>query len=125
MSLDKNKADKILLYDDKCAICSISATKIVASSKGSKDIKLIPAGSKIAKQLSKDMQLNTSESVYFIKGNKIYSDEKAVLEVLKQMNKFWRSVALALERVVPHSLMHRVYKFIARNRKILNKFLYK
>jgi len=106
----KNNSEKILLFDDKCNVCCLSASFV---KKRNKNIILDSLYSEKGKSLLKEHNIK-QDSAVFIENNKAYTYSTAVLRVLKNLKKPWNFLYCLI--ILPEKFRNFLYKLFSRYR---------
>jgi predicted DCC family thiol-disulfide oxidoreductase YuxK len=111
--------EHIILFDGSCSFCS-GIVRFIRRRDRSSIFKLVPLQSeegRVVAAVSGFTEKDEDTVVYFRSG-KYYYRSTAVLEILKDMGRFWRIFYIFI--LVPRYIRDSLYRFIARNRHILS-----
>ena len=105
----------IVLYDGNCNLCKGTVAFISKRNKNN-NISLLPLQSESAKELMAERNIDANaDSVIFIDENAVYYQSKAILFILKNLNKPYKLLA-QIASVFPESFLNLLYRIIAKNR---------
>ena len=108
-------ADKIVLFDGGCKLCSASVQFILKHEKDNQ-LKFASLQSGIGKEILEKHGFDTKNynSILFLDGDEIMTQSSAALAVSKHLKKPYSYLRYC--RFVPRALRDYVYGFIAKNR---------
>lgn len=108
-----------VLIDEKCAICSKSATFIVNNEKRHPfEIESIYSIKAQTLKLRYGIAANYDRSILLIQNGEIYERSAAILNILKQLKGLWPLLYVFI--VVPKPIRDKVYGFLAKHRRMFN-----
>ncbi len=105
----------IVLYDGNCNLCK-GTVDFISKRNQNNNISLLPLQSENAKELMAERNIDANaDSVIFIDENAVYYQSKAILFILKNLNKPYKLLA-QIASVFPESLLNFLYRIVAKNR---------
>jgi predicted DCC family thiol-disulfide oxidoreductase YuxK len=105
----------IILFDGVCNLCNHSVQFIIKHDKKGK-FRFASLQSNFGKaQISKyQIDPNKTNSVIFIKGEKVFTRSSAALKIVKDLNGLWPILYIFI--FIPPFIRNFIYDFIAKNR---------
>jgi predicted DCC family thiol-disulfide oxidoreductase YuxK len=112
----------IVLFDGVCNLCNAAVQFIIKRDPGGR-IKFASLQSDAGQSLleANDLSTNQFHSIIFLKGDVIYQESDAVLQIARELNSplAWLSSAAA---VIPRPVRNWIYRWVSRNRyKVFGK----
>ena len=107
--------DTVIIFDGVCNLCNRLINFILKWDKYKK-FKFAWLQSEFGQGFIKETQgsLNKLDTVILVKNKQVFEKSDAVLEILKELNGFWRTFLIF--KIVPKKFRDSVYKYIADNR---------
>jgi predicted DCC family thiol-disulfide oxidoreductase YuxK len=115
--LDK---EYVILFDGICNLCN-GFINFVIQRDDKRKIYYGSLQSESSKELLKKYNIQLGDSfstIYFLKKGKLYQRSTAILQVVKELSKFY-SVLSSIAMLVPEFIRDSVYSFISKNRYLL------
>jgi predicted DCC family thiol-disulfide oxidoreductase YuxK len=114
--------EHIILYDGSCSFCN-RIVRFIRSRDGGTIFKLVPLQSEEGTIVTAGSGLTEKDggTVVYLRNGKYYYRSTAALEILKDLEGFWRVFYMFI--IVPPFIRDAVYRFIARHRHILSGHL--
>jgi predicted DCC family thiol-disulfide oxidoreductase YuxK len=105
----------IILFDGQCNLCNKSVQFILKHERN-QELQFVSLQSEQGTKILSDQGYpeNYTESVLFLKNNKLYKESKAALKISAYLKFPWN--ALRVFYIVPTFLRNWVYRYIAKNR---------
>jgi predicted DCC family thiol-disulfide oxidoreductase YuxK len=109
----KKDQRNIILFDGVCNLCNGTVQFII---KRDTKIKFASLQSKSGQSLLKSFQLPTSDfqSIIYIKGDHYFTKSSALLNVMKELGRFWTLFYVLI--AIPRPLRDFVYDLVAKSR---------
>ena len=104
-----------LVYDGSCGFCSRSVQFILRHERRH-DLLFVPRDSELGKQLRHTHGMEAVESMLWIDSGRVFTESDAVIRAADYLGGTWSLLAVA-GSMCPSSLLRRVYRLIARNRR--------
>jgi predicted DCC family thiol-disulfide oxidoreductase YuxK len=106
---------KVIFFDGVCGLCDHFITFMVDADRENVLKFATQQGDEFQKpEMKKLVTPQMGDSIFYLKGDKIYSKSNAVLTALSDLGGVWK--LLLLLKVIPAPIRDVVYDFIAKNR---------
>lgn len=111
----KHGAQRIIIYDGICLLCSKTIIFINKQDK-KKKFDYLSYHSEAAKKLliTYNLDFSSQQFIVYLNNSRCYSRSRAVLEILKDLGGFWSLLYIFI--IVPPFLRNYIYNYIAKNR---------
>lgn len=111
----ERKTNKVIFFDGVCGLCDHFITFMVDADRENVLKFATQQGEEFQKpEMKKLVTPEMGDSIFYLKGDKIYSKSNAVLTALSDLGGVWK--LLILLKVIPAPIRDLVYDFIAKNR---------
>ena len=104
---------KVVFFDGVCGLCDIFVTFMVDADREN-TLKFATQQGEAFQELKSRIDPSMGDSVFYLRGEKLYSRSTAALFAISDMGGIWKLSLLFF--VVPRVLRNLVYDFVARNR---------
>ncbi len=108
-------SNHIVIFDGVCNLCCGWVNFLIRIDKQAK-FTFASLQSESGKKLSDIQELNSikTDSIIYIKDNQHFIESEAIFEIIKDLGGIWQFFLII--RLLPTSILNRLYQFIARKR---------